>query len=488
MRYPHHRRAQQDDPTGNTEAGPQETAEGDSRRRLEARRAKLIAPLFLSEMDRMDRDLIHYAADEKLDSRSLGMGPPGTVLVSIGRHDTDAGRPGDPQQPTSGTHAGEPAGTAQPPPFATMDADARNGAAADPSPDTQAPPAASPETADTAEEAPCLQASQQPQTETCAVRAPRGTGHTDAGGQGTTCTTNAPPAVLHEERAMGSTDGARLPHYAAAGERVHPGAAISQARAGTHENPPPGASETEEILASIFNAAAPTADQGLQADEPTSPARDPASTSHQAHLRRNYAALGATAETHTTTMGDGEARGQLEGVVSQRPAPQDAPVHGVRAPAETGTVSRPVEGVPPRLTRPWGQESLDYAQSKRDAQRPTAEAGRAAALDLDLWIPRISDVEQLTIQIRPPWIPMDIQHIRTGARTMADVMFNLREGRHSPLPTMEHPGQWRYVATRLMAHMRASTQDDLNRLHWGWHHRAALRIREALIRHNVWTI
>ena len=44
---------------------------------------------------------------------------------------------------------------------------------------------------------------------------------------------------------------------------------------------------------------------------------------------------------------------------------------------------------------------------------------------------------------------MDVHHIRTGARTMANVMFNLREGQHSPPPTMEHPGQWRYLATRL---------------------------------------
>ena len=50
---------------------------------------------------------------------------------------------------------------------------------------------------------------------------------------------------------------------------------------------------------------------------------------------------------------------------------------------------------------------------------------------------------------------------------------------------MKHPGQWQYVATRLMAHMGAYIPSDLNRLHWRWHHRAALRIREALIRHNV---
>ena len=146
-------------------------------------------------------------------------------------------------------------------------------------------------------------------------------------------------------------------------------------------------------------------------------------------------------------------------MASQRPGAQDAPVHGVGAPAETGIISGPVEGVPPQMTRPWRQESLDYAQSQGDAQRP-------AALDLELWIPRISDVEQLTIQGRTRWILMDVHHIRTGACTMADVIFDLRERRHSPPPTMEHSGQWRYVGTRLMAHMGAYTPDDLNRLHW----------------------
>ena len=71
---------------------------------------------------------------------------------------------------------------------------------------------------------------------------------------------------------------------------------------------------------------------------------------------------------------------------------------------------------------------------------------------------------------------------------MADVIFNHREGPHSPLSTLEHLSEWQYVATRLMAHMGAYTPDNLDRLHWRWHHGAALRIREALIRHNIWTI
>ena len=101
-------------------------------------------------------------------------------------------------------------------------------------------------------------------------------------------------------------------------------------------------------------------------------------------------------------------------------------------------------------------------------------------LDLDLWIPRTSDVEQLTSQFRTRWVFMDVHHIRNGTRTMADVRFNYREGRHSPPPTMRHPSQWRYVATCFMAHLQAYTPDDPNQLAWRLHHRAALRIREAL--------
>ena len=99
------------DPGPDTQTSPAaspvvaDTAE-DSRRRLAAGRAKFMAPMSMAEMDRIDRDLIHYNTDEELDSRRFGMGTPGTIGVSIRRINRDAGGPGDPQQPTSGTHAG----------------------------------------------------------------------------------------------------------------------------------------------------------------------------------------------------------------------------------------------------------------------------------------------------------------------------------------------------------------------------------------------
>ena len=165
------------------------------------RRAELLAAMFVAEMDKCDGDPIHYDTEEELNSRRLGMGPPGTTGVCIGRQDTGVGRPGDPQQPTSGAHAVEPAGNANPPPSTAMDEDTQSSAAADPGPDAQTPPAAPSGRASDAEEAPCPQATPQPGAEACAVQATGGTGRTDAGGQGRTCTTKGPSPVLHEERA-----------------------------------------------------------------------------------------------------------------------------------------------------------------------------------------------------------------------------------------------------------------------------------------------
>ena len=80
-----------------------------------------------------------------------------------------------------------------------------------------------------------------------------------------------------------------------------------------------------------------------------------------------------------------------------------------------------------------------------------------------------------------------VQRPRGGNRTIIDITFSHGTG-HTPLATMDHPGQWHYVATRLMAHMGAYSPDEMNRLHWQWHKRAALRIRTAMQRHKVWDI
>ena len=74
---------------------------------------------------------------------------------------------------------------------------------------------------------------------------------------------------------------------------------------------------------------------------------------------------------------------------------------------------------------------------------------------------------------------MDIHHIMNGTGIMADVIFRNRGGRLSPAPTMKYACQGRYVATRLMAHIRAYTPSKLDRIIWRWHHRAALRNRRG---------
>ena len=71
---------------------------------------------------------------------------------------------------------------------------------------------------------------------------------------------------------------------------------------------------------------------------------------------------------------------------------------------------------------------------------------------------------------------------------MADVAFGHRAARLSPSATMNHPSQWHYVATWLMAHMGTNSSDEMKGLQWLRHQRAALRVRAAMRRHNIWPI
>ena len=70
---------------------------------------------------------------------------------------------------------------------------------------------------------------------------------------------------------------------------------------------------------------------------------------------------------------------------------------------------------------------------------------------------------------------------------MADVTFGHQTG-HTPPATMDHPGQWHYVATRLRAHMGAYSPDERNGLHWQLYQRAALRIRATMQDHDIWEV
>ena len=206
--------------TENTGAEPDETAEGNGCEGPDPRRAEQLAIMSTEAIDKCDRDLIHYDTDDEMDSRRFGNGPPGT-----GRHDTSEERPRDPQQPTPGAHEQEPAGNANPPSSTAMGDSAHRNAAADRGPDARASPAAPPGRADAAGEAPCPQATRQPEAETCAVRTPGGTGQTDARGPRTTHTSDDPPDVLLEERTGGGADDAHPQQPATAEERVRAGPA-----------------------------------------------------------------------------------------------------------------------------------------------------------------------------------------------------------------------------------------------------------------------
>ena len=155
--------------------------------------------------------------------------------------------------------------------------------------------------------------------------------------------------------------------------------------------------------------------------------------------------------------------------------------------AGTNSSSEPTSR-PPGTIPSWGRRHLDYARSEGNARNPSAHAEQAAARDLGLWIHRLTTGEQpaLAVSIRL-LLTSRSRHLEEGTRTMADITFRHRTG-HTPPTTVDNACQWHYVANRLMAHMKAYSLDEMNGLHWQWHHRAALRIRAAMQGHNIWEI
>ena len=93
-------------PTENAGAGPQKTAEGNSREGPDSRRAEQLAVMSAEAIDKFDRDPMHYDTDEQKNLRRFSNETPGT-----GRQNMDEDRPRDPQHPIPGAHAGETADT-----------------------------------------------------------------------------------------------------------------------------------------------------------------------------------------------------------------------------------------------------------------------------------------------------------------------------------------------------------------------------------------
>ena len=145
-------------------------------------------------------------------------------------------------------------------------------------------------------------------------------------------------------------------------------------------------------------------------------------------------------------------------------------------------------GQPPQAGPPWGPGYLDYARFAGDAHHPSDDAEQAAAQDLGLWINKLTTEPQLALALRIRWLLASrSRHLAEGTRTMADINFGHPTG-HTPPATVDHPSQWNYVATRLMAHVGAYSPYEMNGLHWQWHQCAALRIRTVMQRHSVWDI
>ena len=206
----------------------------------------------------------------------------------------------------------------------------------------------------------------------------------------------------------------------------------------------------------------------------------PLTASRQAHLQRDYTALGrvtAAAEEQATASGAADRTADERGAQGE----------GARMKAATNTASELI-GPPPGTAPPWGRGHLDYARLEGNANRPGEQAEQAATQDLGLSVPRLTAGEQLALAVRIRWLLTSrSRHPAEGTRTMADVTFGHRTG-HMPPATMDHPGQWHYVATRLMAHMGTYSPDEMNGLHWQWHQRAAPRIRATMQDHDIWDI
>ena len=122
--------------------------------------------------------------------------------------------------------------------------------------------------------------------------------------------------------------------------------------------------------------------------------------------------------------------------------------------AGINTASEPT-GPSPGTAPPWGRGHLNHARLGGDASRLSDHAEQAEAPDLGLWIDRLTTDEQLALAVRIRWLLASrFRRLAEGTPTMADITLG-HQTWHTPPATMNQPGQWHYVDTRLMAHMGA---------------------------------
>ena len=239
------------------------------------------------------------------------------------------------------------------------------------------------------------------------------------------------------------------------------------------ETSPSGHNRDEDLFAAFMESSrsnphadpAPAAPRGRPDPGGDHTEGTPLTVSRQAHLQRDYTALGMETE-HATATDDRPATPSC--AADQALDERSTPESGTRVEAGTNTASQPTSQ-PPGTSLSLGRQHLDYARSEGDPRHPSARAEQAAARDLGLWIDRLTTEEQLAQAVSIRWLRTSrCCHLKEGTRTLADITFGHRT-EHTPLATMDQPGQWHYVATRLMAHMGAYSPDELNGLHWQWH-------------------
>ena len=103
----------------------------------------------------------------------------------------------------------------------------------------------------------------------------------------------------------------------------------------------------------------------------------PPMVSRQAHLQRDYTAVGMQI-AHAATTEDGPAT--ASGAAGQTPDKHN--IQGSRT-ASTNTAGEPIRQ-PPGTTPSWGQGHLGYTRSKGNASHPSAHAEQAATQDMGL--------------------------------------------------------------------------------------------------------
>ena len=268
----------------------------------------------------------------------------------------------------------------------------------------------------------------------------------------------AAPRVNLATRAGSSTPGEALqrdPAEASAGSEARENKPNTPQRADEGGTSPSGHNRDDDSFDAFMDScrddpqAVPALETPRVHPEPQRDQADdtPLTVPRQAHLQPDYTILGQIATT-------GEGQATASGAADRTTDERNAPGEGTRVEAATNTASEPV-APPPGAAPPWGRGHLDFARLEGDASHPSKTAEQEATQDLGFWIPRLVTGVQLELAVHIRWVLSSrSRHLAEGTRTMADVTFGHRTG-HRPPTTMDHPGQWRYVATRLIAHMGA---------------------------------